>query len=148
MQRSQAEIVAGKIPVLMPLIEQALAVPPFDHLRDDEFPEVHQLIQLALKEAAGMLPQLAAMAKGHAALEQFQVWLLGKHRELAYQAADADRWATSWGYRLSVYSSGSPQLPEGEPDPPPPDMGPYEPQDLIVLALYELDLPRTAEARP
>jgi hypothetical protein len=137
LERSEAEIVAGKIPVLMPLVEQALAVPPFEQLRDDEFREVHQLIQLALEEAAGMLPRLAAVARGHAALEQFLAWLQGKHRELEYQAADADRWASSWDYRLSIYCFGSPVLPEEE-EPPPQDLGPYKPRDPIVRKLYEL----------
>ncbi len=136
--RSEAEIVAGKIPVLMPLIEQALAVPPFEQLLDSEFQQAHQLIMLALQEAAGMLPRLAAVARGDAALERFQAWLQGKHRELEHQATDADRWATTWEYRLAVYRSGSPELPEEEPEPPPPDLGPYQPRDLIVLALYGL----------
>ena len=136
-ERSEAQIVAGKIPVLLPLIEQALAVPPFEQLLDSEFRQAHQLIRLALVEAAGMLPRLAAVAKGDAALERFLCWLQGKHRELQYQAADADRWATDWNYRLATYRSGSPVLPEEEPEPPPPDLPPYQPRDLIVLALQQ-----------
>jgi hypothetical protein len=136
-ERSEAQIVAGKIPVLLPLIEQALAVPPFEQLLDSEFQQARQLIVLALQEAAGMLPRLAAVAKGDAALERFLCWLQGKHRELQYQAADAHRWATDWNYRLATYRSGSPVLPEEEPEPPPPDLPPYQPRDLIVLALQQ-----------
>ena len=141
-RRSQAEIVAGKMPVLIQLVEQALAVPPFEQLLDVEFEQAHKLIVLALQEAAGILPRLSAVAKGHAALERFQAWLQGKHRELEYQAADADCWATSWEYRLAVYSSGSPVLPEEPPDDLSPELPPYEPRDPIVLALYELHRPQ------
>ncbi|MEB3353264.1 MAG: hypothetical protein VKM34_03395 [Cyanobacteriota bacterium] len=138
LERSEADIVAGKIPVLMPLVEQALAVPPFEQLLDSEFQQAHQLIVLALQEAAGMLPRLAAVARGHTALEQFLAWLQGKYGELEYQAADADRWASSWDYRLSTYCFGSSVLPEGEEEPPPQGLGPYEPRDPIVRQLYEL----------
>jgi hypothetical protein len=130
----------------MPLIEQALAVPPFEQLLDSEFQQAQQLIVLALQEAAGMLPRLAAVARGDAALERFLARLQGKHRELEHQAADADRWATSWEHRLAVYRSGSPELPEEPEPPPPPALGPYQPKDLIVLALQELH--REQGARP
>ena len=138
LQRSEAEIVAGKLRLLTPLIAEALAVEPFEHLRDDQFREAHQLIRLALEETTKLLPRLAAIAGDDKALRRLLGLLQGQQRELEYQAADADRWATDWNYRLATYRSGSPVLPEEEPELPPKDLGPYEPRDPIVRQLYEL----------
>ncbi|WP_216906838.1 hypothetical protein [Synechococcus sp. CCY 0621] len=146
LERSEAEIVAGKLRLLTPLIAEALAVEPFEHLRDDQFREVHQLIQLAVEETTKLLPRLAAIAGNDVALRRLLDLLGLQHRELRYQAEDADRWATSWDYRLATYRSESPVLPEEEPELPPPDLGPYQPRDLIVLALHGLH--REQVARP
>lgn len=146
LERSEAEIVAGKLRLLTPLIAEALAVEPFEHLRDDQFREVHQLIQLAVEETTKLLPRLAAIAGSDVALRRLLVLLGLQLRELRFQAEDADRWASSWEYRLAVYQSGSPALPEEAPEPPPLDLGQYQPRDLIVLALQGLH--REQGARP